>query len=70
MEMKSDQIVRIVAIVGMSVSLAIFYGLNGTGPVATGFGVVSPFVVTVAFQLFCAVPEIIDMLPFGPTRKA
>ena len=67
--MKDDQIVRIVAMIGLSASLAIFYALNGSGPIISGFGEISPFAIVAIAQLLCAVPEIADRFPLGPRRK-
>lgn len=68
--MKDDQVVRIAAAFSIAIIYASHTAFNGSGPVAVGpIGTMHPFVITVFAELALAFPELIDRLPFGPTRR-
>lgn len=68
--MKDDQIVRIVVAVCLVGAYYIHVGVNGGGSVSLfGFGPLKPFPFVAFFELVLAFPELVDRLPFGPTRK-
>jgi hypothetical protein len=67
--MRDDQVVRICC--GAFVTLAYLGRLfvHGNGPVDFFGYSANSFVVMGLFCFFLAVPETLDRLPFGPTRK-
>lgn len=67
--MKDDQIVRIAAAVSLAGIYIGHVAFNGSGPVQTPTGRMSPFFLAVSGELILAFPELLDRLPFGPTRK-
>jgi Na+(H+)/acetate symporter ActP len=70
--MKNDQIIRSVAAICSVAVYVAYLGLNGSGPVTVGiFGVdtTNPLVLTLGVILLIALPEVIDMFPWGPTRS-
>jgi len=68
--MKQDQVIRAVAAVAVVAVYGIHVGVNGGESVTVwGTGPYHPFAVTLAVLVVIAVPEIIDRIPFGPTRK-
>jgi len=68
--MKGDQIVRGVSAVCLVGLYGLNVALNGNGPVSLlGMGEVSRFTLVALFLLTLAFPELLDRLPFGPTRS-
>jgi hypothetical protein len=67
--MKDDQLIRGVGILGVVVVLVTRLVTIGNGAV-TLFGYqAAPFALGVVAIILLALPETIDKLPFGPTRK-
>jgi hypothetical protein len=67
---KGDQVVRIAAAVCVVGVYLGFVGLNGHRPIDVGFvGTMDPFALVILAELTLAFPELLDRLPFGPTRK-
>lgn len=67
--MKHDQMVRIAGILSLPLIYAAHVGLNGSGPIKTGIaGEMSPFALVVVAVVILALPEVLDRMPFGPTR--
>jgi len=70
--MKDDQVVRSVAAICSVALYATYLGLNGQGPIMSGVpGVerVHPFAFVLVALLVLALPEVLNMLPVGPTRE-
>jgi hypothetical protein len=67
--MKDDQLIRGAGILGLTVVLVARLVVVGNGELPfLGFDV-TPFGLYVVAVVILALPETIDMLPFGPTRK-
>lgn len=67
--MKDDQIVRIVVAVCLVAAYFIHVHVNGGESVRLiGVGEMEPFTFVAFFELTLAFPELLDRLPFGPTR--
>jgi len=66
--MKTHQVVRVAGIVGLVAAYAVKIAFEGNGPIhvlgyeLAGLGLVGIAVVVIT------VPEVVDRLPFGPTR--
>jgi hypothetical protein len=68
--MKDDQIIRAVGCVCIVAAYAVHEIYNGGGPVSLGaLGTYSDYGFTIGSVVIIALPEIIDRLPVGPTRK-
>lgn len=67
--MKGDQVVRGIVAASTVTTYGLFVGLNGTGPVEFPYlGQWDPFAAVLCLLMLLAFPELIDRLPFGPTR--
>lgn len=68
--MKDDQIVRIVVAVCLVAGYFIHVAVNGGDQISLFVvGEVEPFSFLCLIELTLAFPELLDRLPFGPTRK-
>lgn len=68
--MKDDQIVRIACAVLSTIAYVARLFVHGNGPVQVLGFEPNSFVVVLVVLLTLALPETLDMLPIGPTRKA
>lgn len=66
--MKDDQLIRGVGIGGLTVVLVVRLVVVGNGTLPFFGYNISPFGLYVVAAVLLALPETIDMLPFGPTR--
>lgn len=67
--MKDDQIVRIAVAVCLVAAYFIHVYINGGEAVRiVGLGEMQPFTLVALFELTLAFPELLDRMPFGPTR--
>lgn len=68
--MKDDQIVRIACALSLIPIYYIHVGVNGGEAVHLfGVGTVQPFTFVATFELMLAFPELVDRLPFGPSKE-
>jgi hypothetical protein len=67
--MQDDQIVRVFSGVFVTIAYTARLIVHGNGPVGFVGYQANSFVVVAAILLLLAVPETLDRLPFGPTRK-
>lgn len=67
--MKDDQLIRTVGVVCLSGVLGTRLAVIGNGPIPFFGFEVTPFGLTVIAVIVLALPETIDMLPFGPSRS-
>lgn len=67
--MKDDQAIRLVAAVLVTIAYGLRLYLHGSGPVQVLGYSPNLFVVYVLIVLTLAIPETMDQLPFGPSRK-
>lgn len=68
--MKDDQIVRIASGVLATTAYLARLLVHGNGPVQVAGMNPNSFVVVLVVLLTLALPETLDMLPFGPKRDA
>jgi hypothetical protein len=68
--MKDDQIVRIASGAFATISYCMRLYVHGNGPVNVLGYEPNSFVVVLVVLLTLALPETLDMLPIGPTRKS
>jgi hypothetical protein len=67
--MKDDQLIRGVGILAVVVIVVTRLLTIGNGPITLFGWEAAPTALGVVVVLFLALPETIDMLPVGPTRK-
>ena len=67
--MKEDQIVRIACAILSTVAYVARLVVHGNGPVGVFGYEPNSFVVVLVVLLTLALPETLDMLPFGPKRS-
>jgi len=68
--MRDDQIVRVAASFSVALIFASHVAFNGSAPVKVWLlADQSPLFLALATQMLLAFPELIDRLPFGPTRS-
>jgi hypothetical protein len=67
--MKDDQIVRIACAILSTVAYVVRLVVHGNGPVQVLGFEPNSFVVVLVVLLTLALPETLDMLPFGPKRS-
>lgn len=68
--MRDDQLVRMVAAVGIVVGYSVRTIVVGNGAVAVLGYEAAPFALFLLAETTIALPEITDRLPVGPTRNA
>jgi hypothetical protein len=67
--MKDDQLIRIIGIVAVLAGLSVRLVTIGNGNISLfGFSM-TPYSLAVLAVVVLALPETIDKLPFGPSRK-
>lgn len=66
--MRDDQRIRMLAIAAVTVGLVTRLVLTGNGNVTVVGYSVTPYAIYLAAVVLLALPETIEMLPFGPSR--
>jgi len=67
--MKDDQLIRTVGVVAAASSYIARVAFVGNGPIGLFGYEAEPFAMMLLAVVVLALPETVDMMPFGPTRK-